>query len=186
MPKTQDKTRCLLFVDLGTRAGYAVADKALDKIWYGAIQCRPKEQDNKNHPGAPFDEFIGALSTIEKQRGPFTRIGYEQVYRWAGSHASWLYGGFRGILMHMAYMAEIPVEGVAVSTLKKHFTGNGRAGKNAIFDKLVAAGWDLPVGTPKKPLYDESDALAGLDWLLGQYGMGIGDFKTRKRVNYGE
>jgi Holliday junction resolvasome RuvABC endonuclease subunit len=53
------------------------------------------------------------------------------------------------------------VQGVAVGTIKKHATGVGYAGKQAVIDAMHALGFD-PVDD------NEADALALLHWALAE------------------
>ena len=53
------------------------------------------------------------------------------------------------------------MQGVAVGTIKKHATGIGYAGKQAVIDAMCALGFD--------PSDDnEADALALLKWALAE------------------
>lgn len=73
--------------------------------------------------------------------------------------AAHAYGGFMAHLTAWCEHHQIPYRGVPVGTIKKHATGKGNAGKDAVIAAVRAWGFD--------PADDnEADALAILRWAI--------------------
>ena len=99
-----------------------------------------------------LDEVLGFAGSIQS-------VYFEEVRRHLGTTAAHVYGGF---LAHLSAWAEdrgIPYQGIPVGTIKKHATGKGNAGKQAVIAAMKAKGHN--------PCDDnESDALALLHLVL--------------------
>lgn len=113
----------ILALDLGTTTGWALA--ADDKIKSGAVQLKATRFQSADRRFFNFKKFL-----LEKYREvEYSVVYYESVRRHLGVDAAHLYGGFKAILSEFCIENNIPFEGVAVGTIKKHATGKGNASK---------------------------------------------------------
>jgi Holliday junction resolvasome RuvABC endonuclease subunit len=119
-------TICAL--DLATATGYA--SSASGVVTSGVFCCASKP---KEPWGAKFLRFRGWLRDWLEQEKP-DALAYEEVRRWSSGDAAKAYCGLRAVMLMECYIRSIPVEGYAVGTIKKHFTGSGRASK----DEMIA------------------------------------------------
>src|SRR5690606_19315061 len=89
------------------------------------------------------------------------------VRRHVGVDAAHAYGGFMAHLTAWCEHHQIPYRGVPVGTIKKHATGKGNAGKDAVIAAVRAWSFD-PVDD------NEADALALLRWAIATQEVGHG------------
>ena len=76
----------------------------------------------------------------------------------AGLMAAQSWAGYEAILTAFCEHREIDYHGVAVGTLKKHFTSNGHAKKEDMISRARELGW--------KPKDDNhADAIALMEWF---------------------
>lgn len=69
-------------------------------------------------------------------------VYYEQVRRHAGTQAAHIYGGYKAVLFMVCQNLEIPLFGLDVKKIKKHFTGNGNAEKADMIKACQALGYE--------------------------------------------
>jgi len=106
-----------------------------------------------------FLRFKRWLTEFKQAAGALDAVFIEEVRRHVGVDAAHAYGGF---LAHVTAWCEhhaIPYEAVPVGTIKRHVTGKGNAGKEAVIAAVRELGFD-PVDD------NEADALAILNWAL--------------------
>ena len=145
----------VLALDLGSKTGWAVrcADGA---IVSGTVAFRP---DRFQGGGMAYLRFKAWLDDLERPAGPIDAVFFEEVRRHLGTTAAHVYGGFLAHLTAWCEQNEIAYEGVPVGTIKRHITGKGNAGKEAVIAAVTALGFS--------PADDnEADALAILLWAL--------------------
>ena len=128
----------ILAIDLGTQTGWAIVSG------FGSIRSgsRSFKLARDEAPGLAFWRFARWLTEIEEQVQGFDAVYYEAVFAHKGTIAAHKYGAFEGQLLSWCAGRDIPVQGVAVSTIKKHATGFGYAGKQAVIDAMCALGFE--------------------------------------------
>ena len=148
-----------LALDLGTHTGWAL--RARDgTITSGTISFRPGRFEGA---GMTFLRFRGWLEEIAGLAHGLDTVVFEEVRRHAGTTAAHVYGGFLAHLTAWCEHERVPYRGVPVGTIKRHATGKGNAGKEAVIAAMTAKG--------HAPADDnEADALAILHWALAQGG----------------
>ena len=147
----------ILCLDLGSKTGWAMKQSD-GQITSGTIEFKPGRFEGG---GMPFLRFKSWLDEVQQFSGPIQRIHFEEVRRHLGTTAAHAYGGFLACLTSWCEKREIPYQGIPVGTIKKHATGKGNAGKEAVIQAMKALGHD--------PADDnEADALAILHLVLGQ------------------
>ncbi len=150
-----DGNGAILALDLGSKTGWAVRH-ASGLITSGVAEFRPGRFEGG---GMPFLRFLGWLDEVQSFAGPLEKIVFEEVRRHLGTTAAHVYGGFLASLSAWAEKRGIPYQGVPVGTIKKHTTGKGNAGKQAVIQAMKAKGYN--------PGDDnEADALALLHLVL--------------------
>ncbi|MBV5324571.1 MAG: hypothetical protein J0626_04495 [Rhodospirillaceae bacterium] len=77
--------------------------------------------------------------------------------------AAHFYGGFLAHLTAWCELKCIPYQGVPVGTIKRHATGKGNAGKEAVISAMRSKGFN-----PEDD--NEADALAILSWAIDTQG----------------
>lgn len=144
-----------LSLDLGSRTGWAVhSDES--GITSGTVEFRNNRFEGG---GMRFLRFKQWLVEIEKLIGGFDSVAVEEVRRHCGVDAAHCYGGFLAVLSSWCEAQKIPYQGIPVGTIKKHATGKGNAGKQAVINAMKAKG--------HQPADDnEADALALLHLVL--------------------
>jgi Holliday junction resolvasome RuvABC endonuclease subunit len=149
----------VLALDLGTTTGWALrtADGA---IVSGTASFRPGRYDGG---GMRYLRFRGWLEEIADNGGGLGMVAFEEVRRHAGTDAAHVHGGLLAILTAWCEQRAIPYQGVPVGTWKRHATGKGNAGKEAVIAAIRARGF--------APADDnEADALALLLWAMETRG----------------
>ena len=151
----------ILALDLGTKTGWALRNRS------GSIRCgtqsfTPKASWSEGQKWARYRAWLA--DTIREQQ--VHAVVFEQVIRhevqgrplWDAAHA---YGAFEAITHMVCDQFNITAQGVNLTTVKKHFTGNGRAKKGDMIARAKALGF--------KPDTDNAaDALGILDWAVAQ------------------
>jgi len=146
---TNNPTKSLLTLDLGTKTGWAI--RGQDKtITSGTQSFKPNRFEGG---GMRFLRFKQWLDEVLNLTGGIDVIYYEEVRRHIGTDAAHTYGGFWSHLTAFCEQHSIPYSGVPVGTIKKHVTGKGNSNKQAVIDAVKALGYS--------PCDDnEADALA--------------------------
>lgn len=137
----------ILAIDLGTQMGFALGN---DKIEKSGIFNLKKLAAGGITPFAMFQ----ALDSLEIDIKD-TKVVVEIVVSHGkdGAKAAQFYGAALFCLRKWCYDNKIPLLYVGVSTIKKLFTGDGRATKKAMADRARELGFQ-----PKNT--DEADAIA--------------------------
>lgn len=119
----------ILSLDLGTKTGFHV--KNFEHESYGLISLAKY----KSHP----EKFIMFYNSIRKliDDNVIDVIAYEEVKRFMSSASAHLYGGFRAILLMVAYSRDCEVYGLSPTEIKKSFTGSGKAKKDDMIAKCL-------------------------------------------------
>lgn len=113
----------ILALDLGQTCGWAMVCNG--KITSGIWNLKPSKFDSH---GVRYLKFKRHLET-EIIIGDIEKIFFESVRRHIGTDAAHSYGAYLGQVEIVCLENNIPYEGVAVKTIKKHATGNGNADK---------------------------------------------------------
>lgn len=145
----------ILALDLGTTTGWAL--RLVDgTITSGSESFRPQRFEGG---GMRYLRFRHWLTEVKQTADAIHAVYFEEVRRHAGVDAAHAYGGFLAHLTAWCEHHQIPYQGVPVGTIKKHATGKGNAGKDAMIAAAQAQGFD--------PADDnEADALAILQWAI--------------------
>jgi hypothetical protein len=154
-----ERNGTLLALDLGTTTGWAL--RAQDGlITSGTVSFRPSRYDGG---GMRYLRFTNWLTELDQLSGPIAAIWFEEVRRHAGTDAAHVYGGLMATLTSWAELRGVPYAGAAVGTIKRHATGKGNTGKEAMIAAVRARGFS--------PADDnEADAIAILLWALETKG----------------
>lgn len=149
--------RNILSLDLGTKCGYALRRRD-GSIIHGTEVFTPRKSWT---PGQRWQRFRAWLSELV-QREQVHVIVFERVaFAHSSSAASDVYGGFKALVEMAADAHRCELLDVAVTTVKKHFTGSGRADKAAMLAEAKRRGF--------RPDTDNAaDALAVLSWACQQ------------------
>jgi hypothetical protein len=145
--------RRLLALDLGTSTGWAVREPG------GAILHGVADFSTGRFEGGGM-RYLRFTRWLDEMRGDgIGAIWFEEVRRHAGTSAAHVYGGLMASLTAWAELRGIPYAAVPVGTIKKHATGKGNAGKDAMIAAARARGF-WPASD------DDADALAILHWAI--------------------
>jgi len=146
----------LLALDLGTKTGYALG--ARQHMISGTWGLKPSRWEGG---GMVFVKFRANLDTLRGSYG-ITQVIYEEVRRHDGTDAAHRYGGLLGTLTAWCEEHSIPYMGVPVGTIKKSFTGNGNASKDAMIAECRRRGFEVADD-------NQADAIALFDWGLDHF-----------------
>lgn len=146
----------VLALDLGTKLGWAV--RARDgAVWHGTEAFTPRKN------WTPGQRWLRARSFLTDLivRHQVTVIAYEDVKRHMGTDAAHAYGAFLCIVQMVADSHRATLQPVGVKTIKKFWTGNGNADKDAMKAQATVRGF-------KPDTDNDADALAILHWAVDQ------------------
>ncbi len=148
----------ILALDLGSTTGWAV--RLTDgTIVSGTMAFRPGRYEGG---GMRYLRFRSWLDEVARCHGSAV-VYFEEVRAHAGTDAAHIYGGFLAHLSAWCEQRGIPYQGVPVATIKRHVTGKGNAGKEAVIAAVRARG--------HQPVDDnEADAIAILLWAIDTAG----------------
>ena len=159
VPAANDNPAAILALDLGTTTGWAMR-LADGIIVSGTMAFRPGRYEGG---GMRYLRFRSWLDHLEADSKGIGTVFFEEVRRHAGTDAAHVYGGFLAHLTAWCEMRHIPYQGVPVGVIKRHATGKGNAGKEAVITAVTAKG--------HRPTDDnEADALAILLWAIETQG----------------
>jgi Holliday junction resolvasome RuvABC endonuclease subunit len=145
----------ILALDLGTTTGWALRQRNGLTV-SGSRSFRPRRFEGG---GMRFLHFSRWLDELRQAAESIDAVFFEEVRHHAGVDAAHCYGGFLAHLTAWCERFSIPYQGVPVGTIKRHATGKGNAGKEAMIAAMAARGF--------RPADDnEADALALLHWAL--------------------
>jgi Holliday junction resolvasome RuvABC endonuclease subunit len=144
--------QCILAIDLGTTTGWALRSRD-GRIISGSESFKPQRFEGG---GMRYLRFRRWLTDIKQCADGLDAVYFEEVRRHVSTDAAHAYGGFLATLTAWCEHHQIPYQGVPVGAIKKHATGKGNAGKDAMMAAVRSLG--------HRPADDnEADALALLD-----------------------
>lgn len=146
----------VLALDLGTHAGWAVSNRALDAPQAsGTMDLTPRRGES---PGFRYLRLRSKLEEIRSAYPDLTIVAYEMPHQRGGAASEVLLGCATTV---QSWCAEHSLQHVSVhsATLKKSATGKGNASKEEMVAAAKAKGW-------KPANDDEADALHLLDYAL--------------------
>ena len=147
----------ILALDLGTTTGWAMR-LADGSIVSGTVAFRPGRFEGG---GMRYLRFRSWLDHLLGGAKGINAVYFEEVRRHAGTDAAHIFGGFLAHLSAWCELKQIPYQGVPVGTIKRHATGKGNAGKDAVIAAMQGRGFN-----PEDD--NEADALAILYWAAAQ------------------
>lgn len=146
-----------LALDLGRHTGW-VSGRVVNKALVTTSGTKVMRVGHE-----PYDFYVFIKELLCCQEAPKT-VFYEQVRRHMSTDAAHAYGGYQGILKSQSEVYGAKVIPLAVGSIKKFWTGDGSAKKDAMIKEAVRRGY-----SPSDD--NEADALAilyyGLSGLLG-------------------
>lgn len=145
-----------LALDLGTKTGHAFGKEGM--VISGVWDLKPGRFKSS---GMRYLAFRSKLDEFYKA-SPFGIVFFEEVRRHRGVDAAHVYGGLLGVLQGWCEERGVQYCGVPVGQIKKNWCGSGNASKDMMIEEAKARGFE-PVDD------NEADALAILDWALGNY-----------------
>ncbi|CAA7620519.1 crossover junction endodeoxyribonuclease RuvC [Magnetospirillum sp. SS-4] len=149
----------ILALDLGTTTGWAMR-LADGSVVSGTMEFKPGRYEGG---GMRFLRFRSWFDHLEFAAKKIDLLHFEEVRRHAGTDAAHIYGGFLAHLTAWCELKSIPYQGVPVGTIKRHATGKGNAGKEAVIAAMRSKGF-----SPEDD--NEADALAILSWAIDTQG----------------
>lgn len=151
----------ILALDLGTKTGFALRRRD-GSTRHGTEVFTPRKSWSEGQKWARYRAWLAGFIHEEQ----IHRVVYELVIRhevkgrplWDAAHA---YGAFQAITHMVCDGFNVTATGVNLATVKKSFTGSGRANKTDMIAEARARGF--------RPESDnDADALAILHWAVAQ------------------
>lgn len=134
-------------VDLGTVCGISVVESINCNICI--IKCDSVNLKNRKNDQdmMRYINFRNLLRTYFEQYKTIDCVYYEHVKSHKGTFAAHVYGGLQAVLMMECFEYKIKCCGIAVGSIKKFATGNGRASKENMLDfaKLACKNSDINI-----------------------------------------
>jgi Holliday junction resolvasome RuvABC endonuclease subunit len=127
-----------LFLDLGTKTGYVLAnvETMLDTGVMDFSRAKKTRKHAGDHPGATYLKFQLWLDRMARSHQHLV-FHYEHVTRWQGYQAAHVYGGLRGSMFAVAALRGLPEpRPYAVTLIKQNATGKGNANKGMIQEAM--------------------------------------------------
>lgn len=144
----------ILAIDLGTKTGWARQSRGVMRS--GSISFAARRLEG---PGQRWLKFRAFLNE-QKTEADIGAVYFEDVKAHGpGVQAAHVYGGFLAMLEAWCEVNHLPLHGVGVGTVKKHWTSKGNALKADMIRECKARGFQ-----PRDD--NEADALALLDYAL--------------------
>lgn len=155
--KPETHARNILGLDLGTHTGFALRRRD-GTIIHGTESFTPRASWTAGQRWLRYRSWLSALIDREQIHAiTFERV----VFGHSSASASDVYGGFRALTEMVADSHGCELASVSVPTIKKHWTGSGRADKAAMIAEAKRRGFK-----PDGP--DAADALAILYWAISK------------------
>lgn len=151
----------VLALDMATTTGWAVSRpsrRSKTPVTYGRIDVS-RERSLRDK----FYYFRDGLRDVLKRHEP-DQVWYERPCGHSGAALD-LARGFQALLLVELWAKETPAHRVAPNTLKKWATGNGRAGKDDMWQRAVEI---LDLNADAVLTYDEADAVCLMAYALEQ------------------
>jgi len=142
----------ILAIDLGNEFGWAINQSAAIDSGWNRLTNKPGLD-----PGKKFKLFDYWLNYETSES--IEVVYFEDVKRHVSLCNARAYCGFLAILQSWCYKKEIECVGVGVGTIKKFWTGNGRADKEMMIKEANIRGFDTDND-------NEADALALLHYVI--------------------
>lgn len=162
-----------LALDLGTNCGYALLQNR--RIVESGVVSFHLSSDLPNASGFRQHRFYNWLIGLAARVGGVNEVFYEHNHKFqAGEKAVRVYYGMLGLVDMFCFGAHIlaPMP-IYTMTLKKRFTGSGKATKEEVCARAMDLGWRG--GTRGTALSnDEADAVALLHAVMWDRGEEIG------------
>lgn len=147
----------ILALDLGTKTGFALRRRD-GAMRYGTVDFTPRKSWTPGQRWARFRGWLAdTVATFQIDAVVYERV----VFGHSSAASSDVYGGFKALVELAADTHSLTLSSVAVPTVKKHFTGSGRADKEAMLAQAKARGF-----SPDS--HNAADALAILSWAVAQ------------------
>lgn len=147
----------VLALDLGTTTGWAVATRD-GRQRSGSFRLDPKRLGGNGRRWIAFREWLTATA---REAGGVQVVYVEDVRRHVSNLSARVYCGYLAMLEAWCAANNVRLEGVGVGTVKKAFTGDGRAQKGAMIAEAKRRGF-----APSTD--DEADAIAILAYGLNE------------------
>lgn len=130
-------TSRILAVDIGTTLGWAYSSDGKIKNW--GVEVFPSKSEDPHGQGRRLLKFWNWLTDWNGVH----EVYFEEVHHGhhQGNQAAATYFGMLGILRMFCAGANIPLIGRHTGTLKRDFTGNGRAEKEDMCAQAHRMGW---------------------------------------------
>ncbi|WP_082889788.1 crossover junction endodeoxyribonuclease RuvC [Achromobacter ruhlandii] len=147
----------ILALDLGTKTGFALRRRD-GAMRYGTVDFTPRKSWTPGQRWARFRGWLAdTVATFQIDAVVYERV----VFGHSSAASSDVYGGFKALVELAADTHSLTLSSVAVPTVKKHFTGSGRADKEPMLAQAKARGF-----SPDS--HNAADALAILSWAVAQ------------------
>lgn len=131
IPRARTHLACnvnVLALDLGTTTGWAVATRD-GRQRSGSMRLDPKKLGGNGRRWIAFREWLTATA---REAGGVQVVYVEDVRRHVSNLSARVYCGYLAMLEAWCAANNVRMELVGVGTIKKAFTGNGRADKDAM------------------------------------------------------
>ena len=147
----------VLALDLGTTTGWALAPRG-GAMRSGNFRLDPAKVGGNGRRWIAFREWLTATA---REVGGVQVVYVEDVRRHVSNLSARVYCGYLAMLEAWCAANNVRLEGVGVGTIKKHFTGDGRAKKGAMIGEARRRGITVDDD-------NEADALAILAYGVQQ------------------
>lgn len=127
-----EQEKCYLGLDLATKTGYSLLTSTGEHVASGVWNFKAKSGEDERHG---LLAFRTQLSQIQKDHPQITAIFFEKVDFCVAMLAYRKHCMLAAVLELFSLDSNLPLIPVAVGTLKKYATGNGRADKS----EMIAA-----------------------------------------------
>lgn len=147
-------TAPVLALDIATDCGWAVL-RGNGRVESGTERFAPKAHEA---PGGRFNRFRRWLVDVKQANPDLARVAYEDVVfvgNPGAAYAVQLYGGFLAVVLMFCDHHQLEAKGYGVATVKKRFTGSGKASKDDVMKQCRALNFN-----PGD--HNEADAIAVL------------------------
>ena len=158
------KHRRAVAYDLASATGFAVLDNGLLEVGtHKVVRRTGRKREPDEHVGIKFSRLEIAIWRQLQDLQPDVVFYEESTGNYQSVDASRVAFGFRALLLACCARLNIPTEGYSVLTIKKYFTGSGRAQKDDMMFECRQRFRELVVDND-----NEADAVAILC-----YGMSV-------------
>ena len=142
----------VLALDLGTNCGWARGSGST-VLESGVLRLKTSAHDR------PGERWVRFRRELQRLLQGVDVVAYELVRRHDGVAAAHVYGGLQAIVEMLCEGQGRALRTVEVAHVKRHATGKGNVGKEAMVEAARRRGWT--------PIDDnEADALWILDWAM--------------------